>query len=68
MFSFLIESGDLQAFGITVLLWGGNPNKKTNKNKTNMLGKIYKTLAHEADLKLGETCSNLTMKYLQKQA
>lgn len=44
-----------------------NPEKNPN-NKKNVLGKIYRTLAHEAALHLGEACSNLNMKYLQKQA
>lgn len=57
-FIFLVEIGDMQAIGINVFI----------AKKKKALGKIYTTLAHEADLELRKACSNLTMKYLQKQA
>lgn len=60
-FIFLIDIGDMEAFGVSIFL----ENKTKQKH---MLGKICRTAAQEASLWLGEHCSNLTMNYLQKQA
>lgn len=70
-FIFLIETGVTEAFGVNDFLTKKkNPNNQPRKNQTkkSVLGKIYRTLVHEAALHLGESCSNLNMKYLQKQA